>query len=356
MHSPLSTPILALSIASAAIVSAVPFKFPLPDGFPAPSPAQLAMIEAEAQGSLPNGPLPTVLKDAGVTTLQLLALNEIFEVAYFTELLANVTNDVPGYDAASIAPLDKAYVVDTLNVVANQEKLHALGVNGVLTSANHTAIQPCEYQFPVTNFTQAIALAQTFTDIVLGTLPEAQAIFAADAGDESPLIPLFGSVLAQEGEQVGFYRFVQKKTPSAAPFLTGGSPSFAFTAIQMFIVPGSCPQPLSSIDLTTFGPLTVVSTPEAVNSTLDFSVPGPVSAFNNSIVYLSGANLPVTVPITAVSTAGGATTFSASFPFESGFAHGLTIAALVKGAGGTFASNDAVAAATVYGPGIIEIG
>ena len=115
--------ILSLS-AAAARVAATPFKFPLPDGFPNPSPAQLAMIQKGAGGTLPNGPLPTSLKSAGVTTLQLLALNELFEVAYFTELLANVTNDVPGYDAKSIAPLDKNYVVNALNAVANVSSTH----------------------------------------------------------------------------------------------------------------------------------------------------------------------------------------------------------------------------------------
>lgn len=228
-------------------------------------------------------------------------------------------------------------------------------MNGILTSSNHTAIEPCQYQFPITTFLQAVTLAQTFTDIVLGTLPEAQTIFAADGGDESGLVALFGSVLAQEGEQNGFYRFIQKKTPSAAPFLTGGSPSFAFTAVQQFIVPGSCPQPLSAVNLKTFGPLTVVSTPQSKNSTLKFSVPGAVSSSSNSIVYLSGQNLPVTVPISSVSGSNGTYHFTASFPFESGFANGLTIAALVTGSG-QFASNDAVAAATVYGPGLIEIG
>ena len=113
-----STILLTLS-AAATHVAAVPFKFPLPDGFPNPSPAQLAIIQQEAGGTLPNGPLPTILKSAGVTTLQLLALNELFEVAYFTELLANVTNNVPGYDAQSIAPLDKAYVEKALTAVVN---------------------------------------------------------------------------------------------------------------------------------------------------------------------------------------------------------------------------------------------
>lgn len=185
--------------------------------------------------------------------------------------------------------------------------------------------------------------------------PDTEAAFAADGGDESPLVPLIGSVLAQEGEQNGFYRFAQKKTPSAAPFLTGGSPSFAFTAIQMFIVPGSCPQPLSSINLTTFGPLTVVTTPEAKNMTLEFAVPGTVAPDTNSIVYLSGQNVPLTVAISPVTSIAGLSHFTADFPFESGFADGLTIAALVKEVGETFASNDAVAAATLYGPGLIEI-
>ena len=214
---------------------------------------------------------------------------------------------------------------------------------------------PCQYQFPVTTFKDAIALAQTFTDVVLGTLPGAQVAFATDGGDEAGLVPLFGSVIAQEGEQNGFYRFIQAKSPSAAPFLTGGSPNFAFSAVQMFIVPGSCPQPLSNINLTTFAPLTVVTAAQPTNMTLEFSVPGAVSASNNSIVYLSGQNGPVTVPISAVTQVNSTYHFEASFPFLSGFANGLTIAALVNGVNKTYASNDLVAAATVFGPGLIEV-
>ena len=112
------TSIIVLSTLAAS-VAAAPFKFPLPDGFPNPSPAQLAEIEKKAGGSLPDGPLPTSLKGTGITTLQLLALNEIFEVAYFTELLANVTNNVSGYDAASIAPLDRTYVINAITAVVN---------------------------------------------------------------------------------------------------------------------------------------------------------------------------------------------------------------------------------------------
>lgn len=233
-----------------------------------------------------------------------------------------------------------------------------MGVNGILTNTNHTAIEPCKYQFPVTTFLEAISLAATFTDVVLGTLPEAQTLFGIDGGEETPLVKLFGSVLAQEGEQVGFFRFTQKKTPSAAPFLTGGSPAFAFSALQLFIVPNSCPQPLSAINIPSFSPLNVLSQPQAKNSTLEYSVMGmgKVSSSANSLVYISGQNLPVTVPITDVTVVDGVTGFKASFPFESGFANGLTIAAMVKEVGKAYATPDDVAAATVYGPGLIEVG
>lgn len=217
-----------LALTAAANVAATPFKFPTSDGFPNPSPKQLAHIEQDAQGSLPNGPLPTAVKADGVTTLQLLATNELFEVAYFTELLNNVTHEIAGYGPSVYAPISKQYVVDTFTAIVNvccsfeklliafligfqQEKIHAAGVNGILASAKQPMRKPCEYEFPVSTFKDAVALAATFTDIVLGTLPEAQTIFGVDGGDEVPLINIFGVVLAQEAEQVGFYRFAQKK-------------------------------------------------------------------------------------------------------------------------------------------------
>lgn len=110
----------AVALAGAvANVAASPFKFPTPDGFPNPSPKQLATIEQEAQGSLPDGPLPTIVKAGGITTLQLLATNELFETAYFTELLANITHEVPGYGPSEYAPVSKQYVVDTFTAIVN---------------------------------------------------------------------------------------------------------------------------------------------------------------------------------------------------------------------------------------------
>ncbi|KAL8943581.1 MAG: hypothetical protein Q9211_000935 [Gyalolechia sp. 1 TL-2023] len=349
---------ISLVVLSATVLSAptsTPFKFPTPDGFPNPSPAQLAEIQKGAGGTLSNAFLPASLKSNAITALELLSNNELFEVAFFTELLTNITTDVPGYEAASTAPLDRAYLTKAISAIVNQEELHSIGANAILAGAKQAPIEPCQYDFPVSNFKEAILLAQTVTDIALGTVPVVQSLFASNGGEEIRNVPLLGSILGQEGEQDGFFRYVQGKTPSAAPFLTGGSLSFAFTALHDYIVPDSCPKPLSSIDLPKFVPLNVVTKASAKNMTLVYTVDGPVDCERQSVVYLSGQNSPLAVPISCpVHAEGGLTWFKADFPFESGFANGLTIAAVVTSTE-NLSSADAVAEATVYGPGLIEV-
>lgn len=95
-------PVIAL-LGVASSVSAAPAKAPraiqheLPDGMPYPSPSELSLIEQAAHGTLPNGPPPAVISSKGITNLQLIAFNELFEVAYFHELLLNITENVDGY-------------------------------------------------------------------------------------------------------------------------------------------------------------------------------------------------------------------------------------------------------------------
>ena len=126
------------------------FTFPLtelPSGFPTVDNSTLRGIEQRAHGTLPNGALPTTLSDTSVTVLQLIAFNEIFEVAFFTNLIQNVTNNVQGYRIDS--PVLKNLVLNTLHAVQAQEELHFLGANGILASANKAQIEPCSYVFPV---------------------------------------------------------------------------------------------------------------------------------------------------------------------------------------------------------------
>jgi hypothetical protein len=342
------------------IVSAAPFTFPLANGFPNitnPS-TQLTIIEGKAHGSLPNGSPPATITNNTVTSLQLIAFNEVFEVAFFTELINNITSNADGYRIQD--GFARSFILKTLIAVQAQEELHALNANGALAHFNHPPIQPCQYNFPVSNFEDAIALASTFTDVVLGTLQDVVSLFGQD-GDNG-LIGGVAAVIGQEGEQNGYYRTLQGKNPSALPFLTASTREFAFSALnQMFVVPNSCPNS-GLITLPIFSPLNVLTSSDvAVESQkVQFSVAAGSSGWSSSnpptsLVYINQQNTPIVETIENVSTSGDFITFEAAFPFNRAtFGNGLTIAAVTNSTG-PFTSAAEVADVTVFGPGLIEI-
>jgi hypothetical protein len=211
------------------------------DGFPTPNDDQLRKIEELAHGTLPNGPPPPpgTLSAQGITNLQLVEFNENFEVAFFSSLIHNVTTNVPGFEIKDSKQRD--FVIEVLIAVLAQEELHAINAELALKSQNQEPILPCKYIFPTTNFDDAIALAATFTDVVLGTLQDVIEIFA-DNNDNAQTRGV-ASIVGQEGEQEAFYRLLQNKNliPNALPFLTTSTRDFAFSALQNFVVKGSCP-------------------------------------------------------------------------------------------------------------------
>lgn len=348
---------LVASIASAVPTGKRDFSpdnvyYPLPNGFPNPNAAQVLEIQKQAHGTLPNGPPPPTLSPEGITNLKLIALNELFEVAFFTELVYNLTNKVQGYDLG----YGHDYVLDALSAIVAQEELHALNANGALSHFNQAPIQPCKYSFPVTDFQSAIALAGTFTDLVLGTLQDVNQLFAQ--GGDAGLVRAVSSVIGNEAEQEGFFRLVQKKRPSSQAFLTTATRDFAFTAIQSFTIPGSCPN-INTIPLKTFKPLTVeTANITAQTQALKFSFAkadaGLYQVDQLKLVFINGQNLPVVEPLISVNTAGDKVVFEAEFPYDQFLMNGLTIAAVTTAAD-SFADADAVAKATIFGPGIIEV-
>ena len=349
------------------------FKFPLNNGFPniqVPS-DQLNQIQQDALGTLPkaapNAPPAAAPKSDSVTSLGFIAFNELFEVAFFTELFNNVTTGAPGFREGDLLGQSKDKILRILKIVIAQEELHELNANGAFQKNTGQMIQPCQYDFPVATFKDSIMLASTFTDVVLGTLPDIQTIFANNS--DNGLIRGVGSVIGQEGEQNGFYRDLLGKNPSALPFLTASARDFAFSAInQMFVVPGSCPSLdlLKGRGLKVFDILTVVNPPSTpTNQQVKFtiktsqsSVSGPktntFAAQQNFLTYVNQQNVPVSVPIENQSIGDdGAITFTANFPGADNEMNGLTIAAVTIGK--DFVDVDAVAKATLFGPGLIEI-
>ncbi|KAF9730285.1 late sexual development protein [Paraphaeosphaeria minitans] len=149
----------------------------LPDVFPNPSLEQIRETQERAHGTLPNTPLPAHLSKEGITNFKLIAFNELFEVAFFFELLQNITNNVDGYELGEA----RDEILEDLTVILAVEELHALGANAILQANGVDPIKPCRYNFPVSDYKSAVALAATFTDVVLGALQDVNDIFAQNA-------------------------------------------------------------------------------------------------------------------------------------------------------------------------------
>lgn len=338
-----------------------PFSFPLSNGFPniAAGSQQQADLFNQAHGTLPNGPPPaTPPAEDDLLSLRLIAFNELWEVAFFTELLANLTNNVTGYGFED--PNERQAVINAITAVQAQEQLHALNANGALAHFNAGPIQPCQYVAPVSTFQDAIAVASQFTDVVLGTLGDVVTHLGENA--DSGLIRGVASVIGQEGEQDGYYRSLLSKIPSANAFLTASAREFAFNAInQNFVVPGSCSN-ANTINLPTYGVLSL-ETPAAQitaqDTTLSFSIPAEEvwSQYPNgqglSLVLINQQNVPInqTMAITGVSD--GQVQFTANFPFAENSLFGLTIA--VVAAGESLTDIATVAENTVFGPAFINV-
>ncbi|RHZ63580.1 putative sexual development protein (LsdA) [Aspergillus thermomutatus] len=325
---------------------------PLPDGMPFPSPGQLREIELRAHGTLPNTPLPDHISREGIVNLQLIAFNELFEVAFFNELLLNVTNNVTGFEIPDEE--NRNMVVRSLTAIRAQEELHALSANYALQHFNVSPILPCRYHFPVSDFDHAIALAATFTDLVLGTLQDVVERFAV--GGDFNFTRIISSVIGNEGEQEGWFRLLQDKIPSELPFLTTSDLNFAFTAIQAFVVPGSCPN-IDEIPLETFHFLAILTPPANTTQTIRVAWrPTETGAPGQHVwmTYINQLNLPIVEPMNIISVEHRTVVAEVLFPYDEYLMNGLTIAA-VTNSSGPFPNANAVARATVAGPGLIVV-
>lgn len=291
-----------------------------------------------------------------LTSFQFIAFNELFEVAFFTDLLFNVTNNVYGFEIHD--PEKRDSVIAALTAIQAQEELHADNANTILMANGVDPIQPCLYQFPTSDLKGALDLASTFTDVVLGTLQDVQLKLALNSiGDGDNVVPIIGSVIGQEGEQNGFFRNFNGKIPSAKPFLTRSTREFAFSALnQNFVVPGSCPN-IDTIHLPIFQTLNVeTKNIQPVDQLITYSVKADKATppSGTSLVLINGQSLPLVEKIENVSVSNGVVTFQANFPFAATVLEGFTIAALTNSTGPFMAAED-VANFTIAGPGLIEI-
>ncbi|KAL5343026.1 hypothetical protein BJX70DRAFT_394458 [Aspergillus crustosus] len=356
-----SSPLLALipSLPLALAAPVEPPKLPqppqtpaLPDGLPNPSPEQLQKIEQAAHGTIPGLPFPANVSADGITNLQLLAFHEYVEVAFFHELIGNITRNVPGYQF--LQDDDREFALRSLSAILAQEQVHALTAVDALRHYGVNVVEPCQYNFPVVTIDEAVALAATLTSHSLATLQDITERFA-ESGDAG-LTRLVASIIGNKGAQQGWYRVYQDKYPSELPTLTTSHVDFAFTYAQSFTVSGSCPS-LKDIKLRTFQPLEIVTRPEARTHKIKFSwTHGPDEKKENLLwlAYVNQLNTPIVSPLQVVSCDGEKSVAVAVVPYDEFLLNGLTVAAVVNRRG-PFASAAAVAQSTVYGPGLFVI-
>ncbi|CAM1503889.1 Fc.00g014800.m01.CDS01 [Cosmosporella sp. VM-42] len=344
----------------AGLVAKRAYEVPSNYGFPKPDDQQVMTIAEQAGGKLPGGPLPTTLGAGSVTAFQLIAFNELFETAFFASLLRNVTENVPGYETD-----DNDEIITIVKTVLAQEELHALAAIASLQTANAFAPSPCEYTFPSTNLTEAVAIAETFTAVVLGALQDANVIFSTDG--QQGAVRIVSSVIGQEGEQNGLYRVFLKRVPSESPFLTTVPGPFAWSALlQNFVVPGSCPFDLSKVNLPIFPGLLVnggaIATVQPHDQTLSFranlqdfkAAEGYIGKTEGLyLTYTTGQQLPITVDLEDVQWDGSVITFSADFPYAENVMGGFSHAALTTCR--DFKDADSVVGSTLAAPGIIQV-
>jgi hypothetical protein len=96
------------------LVHAGPFSFPLSNGFPFPDNDALEELFTRAGGNFTNMPLAPKFDDDSLTSWKLQAFNEFMEVAFFTQLIANITERVSGYE---LDPETESYVLNSLKTI-----------------------------------------------------------------------------------------------------------------------------------------------------------------------------------------------------------------------------------------------
>jgi hypothetical protein len=330
----------------------------------------LAAIQTAAHGSLSNITPPKFL-NGGKTTLpvfQGVAFNENSEVAFFEELLFNISTNVSGFT------FDDAYVRNeallNINAIVAQEKLHQINANkAVARFSNDTSaiILPCKYNFPAYDFNSALQEAGIFTSLVMATLQ--QAIVALGTNGDGNLARGVAASLGQEGQQDGFFRAKQGLIAPEGPFITSSTPDYLINfLLQNYIVPGSCPN-LNTIPFAQWQPLTFTGANrewyKEDQLSFKFSLSSTQSAkdfgtnFGDlSLVYVNQQNTPIQKPLknVAVSADGKTVSFDVDFPHDGAATNeGLVLISVAATKGAQLVNVVDAAKATLFGPFVIEV-
>ncbi|KAI9843492.1 MAG: hypothetical protein M1838_002610 [Thelocarpon superellum] len=192
-------------------------------------------------------------------TLQLALYLEHLEYALYSQGYSNYSE--AAFEAAGFPSGFR----DSVNVIAQQELIHATTITQVLEENGVTPVPPCTYKFPSTDPVSFVDLSNMVTTVGIGAYIGGSTFVS----DNPTLLTTAASILTNEARHDAFLRAGVQLDPFPTAFDQFLTAVWAYNLAQAFIV--SCPQPLPIIVLPT---LTLTSpTPAPKNTSAPAGTP-----------------------------------------------------------------------------------
>ncbi|KAN0101479.1 hypothetical protein V8E51_011989 [Hyaloscypha variabilis] len=254
----------------------------------AQAPVLLSPATAEqAGGGVPGGPPPeTNFSANALSNFKVANFIEGIESGFFAGALDSLNKDATFNNASA----DGKSIANVTTQIAAQELVHKATLEGLLSLANESAVPACATIFPVNDTPDFLAKANLVTSAAIGVIIT---ILQSLAGTDPNLLGPLSSILSCESQQDAFFRMSGSNTPSASPFNTALSQTFAYNIALSFVDPRSCPQLLPlpilpSLNLTS--PVFVSTAPTTPPTSITFTASG-VSATDKLFVgWVNQAN------------------------------------------------------------------
>ncbi|KUJ08971.1 uncharacterized protein LY89DRAFT_316684 [Mollisia scopiformis] len=242
----------------------------------------------QAGGGVPSGPPPqTSFTPNALQQFRVANFIEGIESGFFAGVLDSLNQD-PTFNNASA---DGKSIANVTTQIAAQELVHKATLEGLLGLAMQPAVPACATIFPVKDTNEYLAKANVVTSAAIGVIISIVQSLAASDGPN--LLGPLSSILSVESQQDTFFRMTGSNTPSASPFNTGLSNTFAYNIALTFVDPRSCPQllPLPILpSLNVTSPVMNATAPATPPTSIAFTVSGVPQGGNLFIGWVNQAN------------------------------------------------------------------
>ncbi|PQE13924.1 late sexual development protein [Rutstroemia sp. NJR-2017a BBW] len=253
----------------------------------------------QAGGGVPGGPLPeTSFTPNAVQLFKVANFIENIESAFFAQVLQSLGKDetfnAPARDGRSIA--------NVTSQIAAQELVHIATVGGLLGAVGQPSVPACATVVGVSDTNDFLAKSNVITSASIGVIIS---LISTLATTDAPLVRPLASILSTESQQDTFFRMTGNNTPSAAPFNTGLSTTFAYNIALNLVDPRSCPQLmplpiLPSLNLTS--PIMTATSPPTPPTSITFNATDVPLGKN---LYIGWVNQVNPIVYTNVTVKGG---------------------------------------------------